>query len=46
MAIQFADLYKWANEKSNKHIPKNRCFIIDNWNGLIDKLKIKDVLIR
>lgn len=31
--------YKGAIEKSNKHIPKNKCLIIDDWNELSDKLK-------
>ncbi|MCM0650047.1 HAD family hydrolase [Clostridium swellfunianum] len=32
--------YKGAIEKSNKYIPKNKCLIIDDWNELIDKLKM------
>lgn len=31
--------YKGAIEKSNKHIPKRECFIINDWNELMDKLK-------
>lgn len=30
--------YKGAIEKSNKHIPKNECLIIDDWNELIEKI--------
>lgn len=31
--------YKGAIEKSNKHIPNNKCLIIDDWNELIGILK-------
>lgn len=31
--------YKGAIEESNKYVPKSECFIVNDWNEFIDKLK-------